>query len=142
MKIVLINPPGELDKVLGIGKEFVQKYEPLGLLYIAAVIREHGFDVSVIDAYAEDLNFEELKARVLHLSPDIIGISTLTCNGAFVFRFGQWLKQHMPHVLIVLGNIHASMYAKQFLENKCCDIVVHGEGECTFLKIIQIYNKQ
>ncbi|RKX96320.1 MAG: radical SAM protein [Spirochaetes bacterium] len=142
MKILLINPPAELESVLGIGKEFVQKYEPLGLLYIAAVIRERGFEVSVIDAFAEDLSLEELKSRVLNCKADVIGISTLTCNGAFVFKFGQWLKKNIPQTCVVLGNIHASVYAQQYLENDCCDIVVHGEGEYTLLKIIESFSNK
>ncbi|MBU1862070.1 MAG: B12-binding domain-containing radical SAM protein [Candidatus Omnitrophica bacterium] len=142
MKILLINPPGELEHLLGIGKEFVQKYEPLGLLYIAAVIKEQGIHVSVIDAHAEDLDIEALKVRILNNGADIIGISTLTCNGAIVYALGKWIKKHLPATLVVLGNIHASVFAKHYLENACCDIVVHGEGEYVILKIIQFYEKK
>lgn len=139
MRILLVNPPDELDSVLGVGKEFVQKYEPLGLLYIAAVVREKGCPVSVIDAYAENTGLDGLKKRISSDNPDIIGISTLTCNGANVFSLGRWIKKNMPKTLVVLGNIHASVYARAYLENNCCDIVVHGEGEVPFLKIIDYH---
>ncbi len=142
MKILLINPPDEIEYVLGIGKEFVQKYEPLGILYIAAVLRENGYEVSVIDAHAQKLSIQDLKRMLLELKADIVGFSTFTCNGAIVYALGQWLKNTASETLVVLGNIHASVYAQQYLENRCCDIVVHGDGEYTFLKIIKFYKKE
>jgi len=142
MNILLINPPGQLKNLLGAGEIFVPKYEPLGLLYIAAVIKKSGYAVTVIDSYAEGLSLEDLKTRILNQGPDIVGISTLTCNGAISYKLGQWLKRTLPNMLVVLGNIHAQVYAKQYLENGCCDIVVHGEGEYTFLEIIKSYEKK
>jgi len=142
VKVLLVNPRAGLGRLLGSGEEFVQRYEPLGLLYIAAVIRENGYDVAVIDAYAEGLRIADLKTQILNYKPDIVGISTLTCNGAIVYDLGSWLKNNIPEALVVLGNVHASVYAKQYLENRCCDIVVHGEGEFAFLKIIQFRKKE
>lgn len=40
MNALLMHPPDEMEAMLGVGKEFIQKYEPLGLLYTAAVARE------------------------------------------------------------------------------------------------------
>jgi len=138
-KILLINPPDGLEETLGKGKEFVQKYEPLGLLYIGSLLQKHNFAVSVIDAHAEQLTLEKVQSKIKQTDADIIGISTLTCNGQCVFNLGKWIKLNFPSKLVVLGNIHASIYAKEYLENGCCDIVVHGEGEQIFLKIVQEY---
>ena len=35
--------------------------------------------------------------------------------------------------------MHAEIYAKEFLINNCCDVVIHGEGEYVFLEIIKAY---
>jgi len=137
MKILLINPPDCTDAMLGVGRHLVPKYEPLGLLYIAAVLIRSGHKVTIIDAFAEELGLEELKKRIALNAPEAIGVSTLTCNGASVFELGRWIKSSMPGILLVLGNVHASVYAKQYLENKCCDVVVHGEGERAFLDIVE-----
>lgn len=142
MRVFLIHPPDEMEAMLGEGKAFVQKYEPLGLLYIAALVREAGHEVSVVDAHAEGLDRETVQERVLELLPDIIGISTLTCSGEIVYHLGKWIKENLPDALVVLGNVHASVYAKQYLENGCCDIVVHGEGEEPFLRIIERHSKK
>lgn len=136
MRILLINPPDELEAMLGVGQEFVQKYEPLGLLYIAAYLREAGHDVAIMDAYAEDLNLEDLKTRIKAHGPLAIGLSTLTCNGGIVYDLGRWIKETHPEITVILGNIHAASYAKQYLENRSCDFVVHGEGELAFTGIL------
>lgn len=136
MKVLLINPPDQLDAMFGVGKVLVQRFEPLGLLYIAAVTRAAGHSVTVIDAYAEDLHLDVLRQRILALEPDVVGISTLTCNGEMVLSLGKWLKESLPRVLVVLGNIHASVYAEQYLKQRACDLVVHGEGEQVFIDIL------
>lgn len=137
IQILLINPPTELGSMFGVGIEFVQKYEPLGLLYLAAVLRDYGYRVSVTDAFAEELSCERLKEQISILEPDVVGISTLTCSGKIVFQLGRWIKETFPEILVVLGNIHASVFAEQYLENNCCDAVVHGEGEYVFLKLVE-----
>ena len=142
MRVLLINPPDELEAMFGVGMEFVQKYEPLGLLYIAAVAKKAGHEVSVIDAHAEELPLEKLKARIEALLPDAIGISTLTCAGALVLELGQWIKAAFPETLVVLGNVHASVFAKQYVENHGCDVVVHGEGEYIFRDVLTAHENK
>jgi anaerobic magnesium-protoporphyrin IX monomethyl ester cyclase len=139
MRVLLINPPDELEAMLGAGREFVQKYEPLGLLYVAASAREAGHDVAVIDAYAEELSVADLQRRIEARQPDVIGLSTLTCNGAAVHEIGRWVKAARPDVRVVLGNIHAAVFARQYLEEGCCDAVVHGEGDHVFAEILAAY---
>jgi len=141
MRVLLVNPPDELEAMLGAGQEFVQKYEPLGLLYVAAVAREAGHDVSVIDAYAEDLDVRAVERRIEQHRPDVIGLSTLTCNGAAVYEIGRWAKRTCAGVRVVLGNVHASSFARAYLSNGCCDAVVHGEGERVFTAILAAYGR-
>lgn len=136
MKVLLVNPPDELESMLGVGREFIQSYEPLGILYIAAVLREQGHDVHIVDAHAEGLDPREIRERIETLSPQVLGFSTLTCNGAIVFELGRWAKEKNPGIFVVLGNIHASVFARQYLENGCCDVVVHGEGEWTMMELL------
>lgn len=136
MKVVLVNPPDEMEAMFGIGSAFIQKYEPLGLLYIAAVAREAGHTVSVIDAYAEGLDRDEVQRRITALEPDVVGFSTLTCSGSAVYLLGRWLEQTHPEILVILGNVHASIFAEPYLRNGCCDVVVHGEGEHVFTSLL------
>jgi len=139
VRVLLINPPDELEAMLGAGQEFVQKYEPLGLLYVAAVARRAGHHVTVIDAYAEELDVERLQQRIALRPPDVIGLSTLTCNGAAVHEIGRWAKRTYPELRVVLGNVHAAVFARQYLQEGCCDAVVHGEGDQVFTELLDVY---
>ena len=77
MNIVLIYPPDETQAQMGAGRELFHKLEPLGLLYVAALTRSKGHDVSVIDAYAESLDCGEIQKRLLAARPDILGPRTV-----------------------------------------------------------------
>ncbi len=137
MRVLLVNPPDETEEMLGVGRRLVHRWEPLGLLFVAAVAREAGHEVAVIDAPAEDLDLESLKARIRSAVPEVVGISTLTCSGAPVWDLGRWLRAELPGTRVVLGNIHASVYAEQYLRHGCCDVVVHGEGEFSFRALLE-----
>lgn len=142
MTILLINPPDGLDTFLGRGKNFVPSFEPLGLLYISAVCKQYGYTVYVIDAVAERLSSEDMKNAIAKITPDIIGFTSFISNGGVIYDLGKWIKQEYPNIFVVFGNIHASVYAEAYLKNKCCDIIVHGEGEYTFLKILDTLKKR
>jgi magnesium-protoporphyrin IX monomethyl ester (oxidative) cyclase len=127
--------------MLGIGKVFVQKFEPLGILYIAAFLLEAGAEVTVLDAPAEEMDFDSTINRIRMEKPDILGITTLTSNGAMVYNIGKCVKDSMDNTLVVLGNIHAAVYAKEYLANGVCDVVVHGEGEVPMMALVELSEK-
>jgi anaerobic magnesium-protoporphyrin IX monomethyl ester cyclase len=129
MKVLLVNPSDTMFEIMGGARVFVHKTEPLGLLYIAAVLEREGHEVSVIDAWAHDLTRQDVERRLDGQRFDIIGINVLTSSGAWAWELAGHIKQHFPKTKVVLGNIHASVYAPFYLEHGRCDAVVHGEGE-------------
>jgi len=142
MRILLVNPPEDLEAFLGRGKNFVPSFEPLGLLYICAVCKQYGHEVYVIDAVAEGLSCEDIKNAIAKIKPDIVGITSFVCNAGIIYNLGRWIKQEYPDIFVVFGNVQAAVYAEAYLQNKCCDIVVHGEGEYVFLKILEVLEKE
>ncbi|MBM4370025.1 MAG: B12-binding domain-containing radical SAM protein [Deltaproteobacteria bacterium] len=136
MRVLLVNPPDEMEAMFGVGRGLVQTYEPLGLLYVAAVARDAGHDVAVIDAAAGGLDRTALRERIRAAVPEVVGFSTLTCSGAAVWELGRWIRRELPGVFVVLGNVHASVYARQYLEQGAADAVVHGEGELPFRELL------
>ncbi|MFA5176841.1 MAG: radical SAM protein [Candidatus Omnitrophota bacterium] len=137
MKILLINPPGDLERFLGKGRNFVPSFEPLGLLYISAVCKKYGYAVNVLDAAAQKLDLEEIKKIIARERPEVVGLTSFISNGGLIYELGRWIKSEYPGITVVFGNIQASVYAESYLRNNCCDIVVHGEGEYVFLKILE-----
>lgn len=70
--IVLLNPDSKVEVVQRLGIST----PPLGLGYIASVLRENGFSVKIIDNMVERLSLEELLKRIEGSS--ILGISVTT----------------------------------------------------------------
>lgn len=141
MNILLVNPPDNLAAVLGRGANLLTPFEPLGLLYLAAVLQQDGHEVSVVDAAVERLDLAAVVERIRLAKPDIVGVTTFTSNGAVVYALGKEVKRLLPEITVVLGNIHASVYAEQYLRHGCCDIVIHGEGEESFADLVQVLAK-
>lgn len=129
MRLVLIHPPDDLDVMLGDGRVFLQPSEPLGLLSLAAVARAAGHEVQVVDAFAERLGPDEVVARVVRAAPDVVGVGVLTCQGRVVYHLGRRIRQLLPDAVVVLGNVHAAVFAREYVAQGCADVVVHGEGE-------------
>lgn len=137
MRILLVNPPDNLAEMIGEGKSVLPRFEPLGILYIAAVLREGGVDVSVLDAEAEGLAVPEMIERILASGADVVGFTSFTANGAVLHEAGRALKTAAPGLFVVFGNLHATVYARQYIQAGCCDAVIHGEGEWLFLELVR-----
>lgn len=142
IKILLINPPNNLNKILGKANLFVSEFEPMGLLYIAAVLEENNYPVKILDAYAENLSMKQIDDCVSDYKPDVVGITCLTSTGSLTYKIGLMIKDKYPKVKVVLGNIHASIFSEAFLKNKVADVIVHGEGEMTMLDLVKTFEKQ
>ena len=72
MKVVLCYPsllPGQKPKY---------GLQPLGVLYIASVLKQHGIDVHVLDADVDGLTVQEIVDRILAQNPDLVGFSMMT----------------------------------------------------------------
>ncbi|MGP0082945.1 MAG: B12-binding domain-containing radical SAM protein [Steroidobacteraceae bacterium] len=73
-------------------------------------------------------------------SADIIGFSAYVWNIEFSLEAAQRLKLLRPERLIVFGGPQVPDDATSFLKrHRCIDVVVHGEGERNFLKLISAF---
>lgn len=151
MKVLLIDPP--FEKFMG----FKKYYIPLGLLYIAAELRNKGHSVWVYDAdynpdgkalgFVERLDYHSLYVEGLEnknhpvwleidevfnqVKPDIVGISLISPKLASGLEIARRYKQ-MGAKKIICGGAHASIKPKEVLESPYVDNVVVGEGEYVF----------
>lgn len=110
-------------------------YPPLGLCYIAAVLRDNGINVKIVDTNVEKFSINKVLKEIDKFQPDIIGISAMS----FTFLNALYLAKKIKNkfdVPIVLGGNHASIYPKEVLSHDCIDVSVAGEGEYTMLELI------
>lgn len=133
MKVTFLNPPQTNSKY-----KFLGVVAPsLGIGYMAAVLEEHGYDVDVLDASALELTYDEIGDEILKRNPDIVSISALTPTIGVALDSADKIKQVKPDTVVVLGGYHPTFEYKSVLEEPSVDVVVRGEGEYTFLDLVQ-----
>jgi pyruvate-formate lyase-activating enzyme len=123
-------------------------FAPVGLLSLAAALREKQPDVScelydlnrriISGALPLDGGFYARAAQDLcAAAPDVIGFMTECDSYHHLIQIAGEVKRVSPGTAIVLGGPHASALARPTLE--CCpdiDAVVIGEGEVTFPELL------
>lgn len=142
MKVLLINPNSFLINKSWAYKRFCTPIAPLGLCYIAAVLRKNGIDVSVIDQFASKISDDELIDSIAKEKPQIIGFSALTPVIPDVRRLVAGIRSLNIESKIVLGNLHGTCFPEQVIQEGLADIVVRGEGEITMLELCQRLNQK
>ncbi|HOO55271.1 MAG TPA: radical SAM protein [bacterium] len=168
MKILLVNPP--FSRLLG-RFENTEVITPIGLPGVAAYINKHGYGVSVYDAnrlpgsrtrlgkkatemvdgnhnYLETLNSErhpvwgEIRERLIAEKPDVVGISVLSSARGSAFQVARICKEVDPRIRVVFGGYHPTGFPEDVLSNENVDVVVRGEGEQTFLELLEVYKNE
>lgn len=132
MKIALIMP--NVNTIEG------TTCPPLGLMFMAAVLRQKEHKVKIFDRTIDFFVFTKLK----RFKPDLIGLSAMT--GPMLLDVIQIAKEAKSmfgvSFPVVMGGTHASLLPKQTLEHPLIDYVVIGEGEHTFAELVDaIENK-
>jgi len=142
MRIQLINAPylttyGTLRRIAAI-------YFPLGLGYLAAVLRENGFyEIDLFDPEAEKSDWEEIRERIENFDAQIVGLSCVTATYPVAKKLAKLIKSVNKKALVVVGGAHVSALPKETLKDcSAIDLVVVGEGEETFLEICQKLEKK
>lgn len=117
---------------------YPRKNPPLGLAYLAAYLKQAGFQPYIVDfntCSMSDNDFEKLlKSRSWLFS----GVSFMTNQFADAVRLSEKIKGILPKILLVGGGPHPSSIPERTLrEIKGFDIVVRGEGEETVREIAE-----
>ncbi len=121
MKILLTYPYKE-DAYRKVG--FI--LPPLGIAYIAAMLRENGHDVRIVDYNVTDEKTDFGKF-------DLVGISTDTSRYKSSLRIAKDAKA--AGCTVVMGGPHVSYRDEEALRTEFCDFVVREEGEQTMLEL-------
>ena len=141
MKVVFIQPHW-FDKTSKNDVKSIHSITPpLGVLYLAACIKEDGHKSMLIDALAENLSVEQVKSRVLKAKPDIVAMTGTTPQISSAFSVMEAIKEDYE-VPIILGGPHAT--AAPIETKKRCsaiDILVYGEGEIIFTELVNAIEK-
>ncbi len=141
MKVLLLVPPEENYMTASIHKSLDHKREHrplLGILSVATFLQRARPDheVSFVDCRALEMDFEAMAELVEDFGPDVVGLTTLTFNYYDTLQTARRIKRCSKPPVVVLGGWHVSLYPAETLAQECVDYVVHGEGERSFVELI------
>ena len=126
MKVVLVQP---------LGKSLF-RVPPLGLGYLAAMLKRRGFEVEIADLNVESsIAFEESLSRD---RPEVVGVSCAIGNTRQALAVVSKVKTHFPECFVVVGGPYACIMGEAMLVRHWeIDAAVVGEGEVTFVELLE-----
>src|SRR5882757_2171337 len=123
-KVVLYNPQAVFFTL------------PLALLAIGSELDPEKYEVVIIDARLET---DALSVVLSHMEGALcLGVTVLT--GAPIsdaLEISRAVKRVRPDLPVVWGGWHPSMFASECLAEPSVDITVRGQGEETFVEIVE-----
>ncbi len=140
-KCILIDPPSLEVNISGEQglketKEHLACAPPIGLAYIAAVLRGNDIDVKIIDAKSLNMTHEETCAAVLIEKPDLAGITIFTSQLRSALLTAREIKKNLPSCKIVVGGPHVHPQHEELLRKQSSiDFCVRREGEITTMEL-------
>ena len=113
-------------------------YFPLGLLYLAAWVRDHGHEVSIFDGtFAEGP--EDFAAHLVAVEPDLVGISALVTSRDRAIDLARIAAANGTSV--VMGGPDPTVDPGWYMAHPEVDLVVHHEGEQTIARLLDLVDE-
>jgi anaerobic magnesium-protoporphyrin IX monomethyl ester cyclase len=136
--VVFVEPPyvcwdRRMDRV----REGEEEMPGLGTLTLAAVVRQAGHRVHVVDGKRSGTAPDAVARRVLALRPDHVGISATTISIDNAGGIAAAVKRGRPGVVVTVGGPHVSAIPERTLA-RCPDFDygIVGEGERSYPELI------
>jgi anaerobic magnesium-protoporphyrin IX monomethyl ester cyclase len=134
VKILLIYPYCLDDRLYAEDVRVV----PIGLYYIGALLKENQHDVEILNWHNINKTPDKIDVILKEEKPDVIGFSIVHANRWGGIDIAAIAKRILPEVKIVFGGIGTTFLWEHLLTNfKEIDFVVLGEGEYSFLNLVQ-----
>src|SRR5437588_391006 len=89
-RIFFINPPYErISPGYSFIKHITNRSPSLGLLHLAAEVREHGYQPTIIESDILGLDAQAVAGRIIHAAPPFVGITLFTVGVAESARIAR-----------------------------------------------------
>ena len=129
--IVFVNPPYETIEV---GKEYVKhiinRSPSLGILFLAAKVREGGFEPKIVESDLQNYTNEEVAQIILDENPKFVGFTLFTVGVLNSVEIAKMVRAKNPAIHIIVGGPHISSMGVETLKKfDAFDVGVVFEGE-------------
>ena len=115
---------------------------PMGLMYIASVLKKSGHEMKIHDCAADDRHLDLLKRTIKEWQPDFIGLSIIITELEQTKVIMSMIREMMPDVPVTFGGPWPSANPEASIRTFGADFVVIGEGEPVFPELIEAIEKR
>lgn len=143
MKVLLVHPPPyngvrimRLGRVQDDAIPNIRADFPIFLGHTAAVLREGGHSVAVLDATVDNLSLVDVKKRIKSLNPDAIIVETAPVTFQGDLSVAEIAKQINPEISTIYYGLFATARPRAVVANKDIDFAIVGEPEYTSLELV------
>ncbi len=140
LKILLTKPFGDSSYIYAYGGFKVSAGTNTfiyGQACLAAVAREKGYEVHVLDPYFEKITRSKYLEYLKEHEFDVVGCTIYTLTFNLAKAFFKYTRSILPKTCLLAGGPHPTCLPLETLEQiKELDAVAIGEGELTFLEIL------
>jgi anaerobic magnesium-protoporphyrin IX monomethyl ester cyclase len=127
IKVSLVSPPSPLLE---------SPMPPLGLLYLGTIAEETGLCVRVDDLGAVKSRMNCIET-IIAWRPTLIGLSVMSHTVREVELLVNIFRKRIPGILIIVGGPHVTERPLDGFDLCDADVVVCGEGEKPFKKLLE-----
>lgn len=109
-------------------------YIPLGICYLAAVLKKGGHEVDLID-FRYEKGLREIQKKMDASNADVVAISFQTPSASYAYQTAKFAKQMGK--IVIGGGIHPTVMPKEAFATGYFDHIVVGEGIISLAKLIK-----
>ena len=139
-KLLFINPPVDFsvfysDMDLSDTKS---SSPPIGILHLASMCREYGYDVKLVDAHSDGLKIKGIVDIVSDYKPDVVCLTAMTIMIDASAELAKGIKDSFPNVVTMIGGVHLTAEPIKTLEvYPQFDFGIIGEGEIALIDFLE-----
>ncbi len=134
MKVCFLYPPDQMVNKCFYTASIWKNYSknailapPLGMVYLAALLRGKRYEVKFIDANILNLSKEQIIRELNDFGPDYVLYNGITDNLQDTISWIKEIKKEYNKPVII-GGPHMEIYPRETLTHKCLDYGVIGDG--------------
>jgi anaerobic magnesium-protoporphyrin IX monomethyl ester cyclase len=115
---------------------------PLGIMYLAAYAKQkRGDEAMLIDLRFSKTPLHDVYEAIESFKPDVVGISAITLEAELIHHISRITKKISSNIYVIVGGPHATTFPDKVLADERIDIAVIGEGEETFIEVLNAIDK-
>lgn len=133
MNFVFINPPYRI-KSNSMWRIINSEIPPLGIALLSAIWDKQGHTSQVIDAAVLKLKISDILEKI-NPGTDFVGITATTPIISDAIAIARQVREQLPRTKIIMGGVHPTVFHKELVQDRSCDMVIRNEGEIPIIEL-------